>query len=91
MWRHGIYEPQTLVDAVSLVGDMFAVFCHYGIPVIRMGLQPTEELNFDSNFLLDGPFHPSFGYLVKILSQKGTKWKCCWNVIKVTRAFLASL
>lgn len=65
MWRHGIYEPQTLVDAVSLVGDMFAVFCHYGIPVIRMGLQPTEELNFDSNFLLDGPFHPSFGYLVK--------------------------
>ena len=44
---------------------MFAVFCHYGIPVIRMGLQPTEELNFDSNFLLDGPFHPSFGYLVK--------------------------
>ncbi|MEG1868044.1 MAG: radical SAM protein [Clostridiales bacterium] len=61
----GKYKPMSLNAAVSLVRDMYAVFSYYKIPVIRMGLQPTVDLNIHSDLLLDGPFHPSFGHLVK--------------------------
>lgn len=65
MWRNGEYQPQPLEEAVSLAADMYAIFRANDIPVIRMGLQTTEELNLQSDFLLAGPFHPSFGHLVR--------------------------
>lgn len=64
-YRRGEYKPMELADAVSLVRDMYAVFSYYRIPVIRMGLQPTEDLQAGSDLLLAGPFHPAFGHLVK--------------------------
>ena len=36
------------------------LFKKYHIPVIRMGLQPSEELD-NENTVLAGPYHPSFG------------------------------
>lgn len=64
-YRRGDYQPMDLSAAVSLVRDMYAVFSYYDIPVIRMGLQPTEDLQIGSELLLAGPFHPAFGHLVK--------------------------
>ena len=64
-YRQGTYSPMSLDDAIQLVRDMYAVFSYYQIPVIRMGLQPTEDLRTESDLLLAGPFHPSFGHLVK--------------------------
>ena len=70
LWREGLFQPQTLEEAIALVTDMYAIFKFQGIPVIRMGLQPTEDLNLNSSFLLAGPFHPSFGYLVQCNLKK---------------------
>lgn len=59
------YEPLSVGDAVRVSGRMFALFSYASVPVIRMGLQPTDEISFGSDSLVAGPFHPSFGYLVK--------------------------
>lgn len=64
-YHRGDYRPLSLSAAVNLTRDMFAVFSYYGIPVIRMGLQPTTDLNSNSELLVAGPFHPGFGHLVK--------------------------
>lgn len=69
-YRGGAYQPMSLHDAVALVTDMYAFFRYYEIPVIRMGLQPTDDLNCESDLLLDGPFHPAFGHLVRSLLMR---------------------
>ena len=38
-------------------------FREKAIPVIRMGLQASDELNVE-NTVLAGPYHPAFGHLV---------------------------
>ena len=69
-YQKGEYLPMSLEEAVALVTDMYAFFRYYRIPVIRMGLQPTEELNCGTGLLLAGPFHPAFGHLVKSLLKR---------------------
>ncbi|MBR5329140.1 MAG: radical SAM protein [Firmicutes bacterium] len=65
MYRQNQYAPLSVAEAVAVSGRMFAMFCYASVQVIRMGLQPTEEIASESDALLAGPFHPSFGYLVK--------------------------
>ena len=62
MWRRGEYSPLTLDEAVELCAEALEIFDAAGIRVIRLGLQPGEELE---KSLLAGPYHPSFGHLVK--------------------------
>ncbi|HMM05129.1 MAG TPA: radical SAM protein [Clostridiales bacterium] len=64
-WRKGSYLPLSLDEAVSIAGKMYALFVLHGVPVIRMGLQPTEDLKVGGKSLLAGPFHPAFGHLVR--------------------------
>ena len=59
----GDYEPMPLDRCVSLVKKAYAEFRKRGIPVVRMGLQGSEEPEF-ADALLAGPFHPAFGHLV---------------------------
>lgn len=59
----GRYTPQTLNDSVNLVQTIWAFFTRKKINVIRMGLQPTTDLNTQAG-VLAGPFHPAFGELV---------------------------
>ena len=66
----GGYVPVALDDAVTLVRDMLAIFLYENITVIRMGLQMTEDLHRASDLLLAGPFHESFGHLVKCALKK---------------------
>jgi len=61
-WRRGEYIPLTLDEAVELCAEALEIFGTAGIKVIRLGLQPGEELE---KSLLAGPYHPSFGHLVK--------------------------
>ena len=70
MWQRGEYMPLSLDDAVRISGKMLALFSCAGVPVIRMGLQPTEEIAFGSDTLLAGPFHPAFGYLVRCFLKR---------------------
>jgi hypothetical protein len=69
-WRDGLYTPLSLTEAVAVAVKMYALFSYGDITVIRMGLQPTEELNVGGNALLAGPFHPAFGHLVRCALKK---------------------
>jgi len=62
-FAEGRYWPLTLERAIEQVKSMLRVFQCKQIPVIRMGLQPTEAL-MQSDEILAGPFHPAFGHLV---------------------------
>lgn len=62
MYRDHAYTPLTLQEAVRYAAVMKLVFARQGIPVIRMGLQATEQLG--GGAVLGGPYHPSFGELV---------------------------
>ncbi len=61
MYREGTYRPLTLHRALVVTAKIREFFDRRGIPVIRMGLQPTASLERD---LLAGPYHPAFGELV---------------------------
>lgn len=59
---YGSYQPLTTDQAVKLCAVLFRMFHHAGIPVLRMGLQPSEALK---QSVVAGPYHPAFGELVK--------------------------
>lgn len=64
MWEEGRYQALTLEEAVPVCRDMLLQFDQAGIPVIRLGLYPGEELRREG-VVKAGPFHPSFGELVE--------------------------
>ena len=64
LYRQGSYRPLSLDDAVSLCADALERFRGAGIEVIRMGLQPTEELGRPGT-VVAGPYHPAFRDLVE--------------------------
>ncbi|WP_240840611.1 elongator complex protein 3 [Acidaminobacter sp. JC074] len=61
LYKKGFYKPLTLDQAVNWCAVLYKHFTHYGIPVIRMGLQASESLSES----LAGPYHPSFRQLVE--------------------------
>ena len=64
LYLAGSYHPQSLDQAVSLCKRMLLAARRAGVPVVRLGLQPTAELE-SPGVLLAGPFHPAFGQLVE--------------------------
>ena len=63
-FRSGRYTPLSLERAVDLCKGSFLKFSRAGIPVIRLGLQSTPELE-TTDCILGGPYHPAFGHLVE--------------------------
>ena len=61
LYHQGGYRPLSLGRAVAQVAWMKKRFDAEGIEVVRMGLQPTPDLE---RALLAGPYHPAFGELV---------------------------
>jgi histone acetyltransferase (RNA polymerase elongator complex component) len=72
-YRNGSYEPLTLDIAVNQVKNLYGFFRNKQIPVIRMGLQASESLDFTGT-VVAGPYHPAFGHLVhsEIFFDKAT-------------------
>ncbi len=62
LYHTGEYKPFSLNKAVALTAKGFSRLRRMGIPVVRMGLQPSESLE---QSLVAGPYHPSFGELVQ--------------------------
>jgi len=62
--RSGAYAPLSLDQAVDWCKAALLRFEQAGIAVIRIGLQPTEELERPGT-VLAGPFHPAFRDLVE--------------------------
>ena len=63
-YAEGKFTPLSLDEAVEQASYVFDKLTQAGIKVIRIGLQPDEELCTPGN-ILAGPFHPSMGELVK--------------------------
>ena len=62
-YKKGHYVPLSLEEAVRQAKDLYLLFKNKNIPVIRMGLQASEDLENGST-ILAGPYHPAFGHLV---------------------------
>lgn len=62
-YKKGDYFPLRLEAAVSQTKALYLLFRSENIPVIRMGLQATEDFAGDLT-ILAGPYHPAFGHLV---------------------------
>ena len=63
MWRAGKYREHTVEDAVSVCAQLVPLFEAAGIPIIRLGLNPTDELS--GGAAAGGAYHPALGELVK--------------------------
>jgi histone acetyltransferase (RNA polymerase elongator complex component) len=61
LWREGRYSPLRLDEAVQWLKKGILRMENSSIPIARIGLQPTRELERD---YLAGPYHPSFRQLV---------------------------
>ena len=63
LWRAGEYRERTVEDAVRVCARLLPVFEAAGIPVIRLGLNPTDELS--GGEAAGGAYHPALGELVR--------------------------
>lgn len=63
-FREGRYLPLTLAEAVVQCAEALKQLTAAGIPVIRLGLQTTRELE-EPGAVVAGPFHPAFRTLVE--------------------------
>ena len=70
MWQAGEYREHTVEDAVRVCAKIVPLFEAATIPIIRLGLNPTEELS--GGAAVGGAYHPALGELVKsrILLEK---------------------
>lgn len=64
LYKSGNFSPLTLEEAVDISAYLLMLFEYHDINVIRIGLQPTENINYGKD-VVAGPFHPSFRQLVE--------------------------
>ena len=62
-WLKGKYREHSVDEAVAWCAMILPLFDQAGIPVIRLGLNPTEELS--GSEAVAGAYHPALGELVK--------------------------
>ena len=62
MWQNGSYTPLELDDAVAQSAYALNEFENAGINIIRVGLNPSDELSAN---VAAGAYHPAFGELVR--------------------------
>ena len=63
LWRAGEYREHTVEDAVRVCARILSIFEDAEIPVIRMGLNPSDELS--GGGAAGGAYHPALGELVR--------------------------
>lgn len=59
-YREGAYSPLGIEEAAEWCADLLDIFILAGIPIIRLGLNPTEELD---RKIIAGAYHPALGEL----------------------------
>lgn len=80
MYKEGSYKPYDLYECVEISKIIYGIFLGNGINVIRIGLQPTDEINKGAE-LVAGPFHPAFrelveGSIINDMIKEKTKTLC---------------
>lgn len=63
MWLSGEYREHSVEDAVDVCARILPIFIENNIPVIRLGLNPTDDLS--GGDAAAGAYHPALGELVK--------------------------
>ena len=61
-YNQGAYHPLSIDEAVYTCKEMLKLFHTHDIPVIRIGLQPTDSMERN---IVAGPYHPAFRQLVE--------------------------
>ena len=94
LWQAGEYREHSVEDAVRVCSGLLPLFEDAGIPVIRLGLNPTEELgtgkNYSEGAVLAGAYHPALGELVRSrilrnrLEEQFSVLDCFGKTVKVT-------
>lgn len=64
MYKNKDYNPFTLEETIKVCKELLIKFMKNHIEVIRIGLQPTENIA-EGKDILAGPFHPSIRQLVE--------------------------
>lgn len=64
LYKEGLYKPLSLDEAIEISSRIYMIYSYKKIPVIRIGLQPTENIN-EKKDVVAGPFHPSIRQLVE--------------------------
>lgn len=64
MFLNNEYTPLTIEEAVDISSVLLMLFTINDINVIRVGLQPTENIQLGKD-VIGGPFHPAFRQLVE--------------------------
>jgi histone acetyltransferase (RNA polymerase elongator complex component) len=62
LWQRGKYREHTVEDAVSLCARIVPIFEAAGVKIIRLGLNPSEELS--GGEAAGGAYHPALGEMV---------------------------
>ena len=63
MWAEGKYEEHSVEAAAEVCSEILPIFEKAGIKVIRLGLNPSDELS--GGDALGGAYHPALGEIVK--------------------------
>ncbi len=63
MYKNKQYIPLSIEEGIKRAVKIYSLLEINGINIIRVGLQPTEELS-DRETVLAGPYHPAFRELV---------------------------
>ena len=63
LYQKGLYRPWSIETTVAVCKELYYLFTQNQIPIIRLGLQHTEELK-EEHFLA-GPYHSAMGELVQ--------------------------
>ena len=63
LWQAGEYREHTVGDAVRVCARILSIFDDAEIPVIRIGLNPSDELA--AGGAAGGAYHPALGELVR--------------------------
>jgi histone acetyltransferase (RNA polymerase elongator complex component) len=63
-FERGLYQSLTLEQAIGICAESCLCLEAAGIPVIRMGLMTSASLR-EKGQILGGPWHESFGHLVR--------------------------
>lgn len=64
LYQAGLYQPLSLEEAVEISAKILMIFAYKDINVIRIGLQPTENIN-EGRDVVAGPFHAAMRQLVE--------------------------
>jgi histone acetyltransferase (RNA polymerase elongator complex component) len=64
LFLNGTYQPLSMIEAIDMCKYALRMFEEAGIPVIRLGLQSTREME-TAGSVIAGPHHPAFRSLVE--------------------------